>query len=177
MLVNIIAVLILFFSFVGGFTQGAVKSFFSLVSFLVALPIAGLFYPFFAGLLSFLPGENWENFVGFIIALAIASIIMSFIFYIPRKKIESIWHEGFFFRLFGGLLNLLSAAIGIVVFALVINAYPIADWLQQALTGSGVIVWLSATLSFVHELLPQEITALPDTLLLKPAFIGRAGLP
>lgn len=155
MLINILAAIILFFSFFGGFFQGAVKSFFSLISFIIAVPIAGLVYPFFAKLLSFLPGENWENFIGFFIALAIVSLILAFVFYLPRKIMEKVWSGGILFRLAGGILNLLGAAIGLVVLASLISTYPVWDWLQQAMTDASIIQWMVSNLGFIRVLLPD----------------------
>jgi len=152
---SIIAVLILFFSFLGGFFQGAVQSFFSLISFFIALPMAGLFYQFITRLLSFLPGRNWENFLGFFISLAIAAIILSFVFYLPRKMTEQAWKKGFISRILGALLNLLGTASSIVVFALVLDAYPIIGWLERAVSDSGVINWLVINLNFIQDLLPE----------------------
>jgi uncharacterized membrane protein required for colicin V production len=155
MLINILAAIILFLTFFGGFFQGAVKSFFSLISFIIAVPIAGRVYPFIANLLSFLPGENWENFIGFFIALAIVSIILAFVFYLPRKIMEKVWSEGFLFRLVGGVLNLLGAAVGLVVLASLISTYPVWDWLQQAMTDASIIQWMVTNLSFILVLLPD----------------------
>jgi uncharacterized membrane protein required for colicin V production len=154
LVINIIAGFILFFSFVGGCIEGAGKSLFSLIAFLIAIPIAGRFYTVFANWLSFLPGQNWENFLGFMIVLALASVVLSFVFFFPRRILELVWHEGVLFRLVGGVLNLLGAAIGLVVFALLISSNPIWDWLQQALAGSAIINWLIDNLRFVQGLLP-----------------------
>ena len=96
-LIDIIAAVILFFSFIGGLTQGAIKSFFSLLGFIIAIPVAGRFYPFFADLLSFLHPPNLRNFIGFFVTLALAGIVLSFIFYFPRKITEESWDDGFFF--------------------------------------------------------------------------------
>jgi uncharacterized membrane protein required for colicin V production len=155
MLINILAAIILFFSFFGGFFEGAVKTFYSLVSIIIAIPIAGRFYPFFAKLLSFLPGENWENFIGFFITLAIASIVLAFVFYVPRKITEKVWSEGFLFRFVGGVLNLLGAAIGLVMFTFLISTYPVWDWLQQAMVDASITHWMAVNLAFVQELLPE----------------------
>lgn len=153
-LISIIAGFILFFSFIGGFMQGAVKSFFSLVSFIVAVPIAAHFYTYIADLLSFLNSRNWENFLGFFITLGIVSIILHFIFFLPRRIMDKAWPHGVFNRFLGGVLNLLSAAIGLVVFAIVLTEYPIWDWLYRAVAGSAVIDWLVSTLSFVRYFFP-----------------------
>lgn len=152
--VSIIVSLVLFFSFVGGAIQGAVKSFFSLLSLIIAIPVAGQLYPFVAGWLSFLPGRNWENFLAFFIVLIAASILFSFVFYYPRKLMEETWSVGLVSRLVGGVLNLISAAIGVVVFSLVLFAYPVAGWLQRAFASSSVVEWLVTNLDFVRSLLP-----------------------
>jgi uncharacterized membrane protein required for colicin V production len=163
MLISIIAGFILFFSFIGGFSQGAVKSFFSLLALFVAIPIAGLFYHAFARLLGFLPGQNWENLIGFFIVLGIASIILHFIFFLPRKIMENIWHKGLFFRLIGGFLNLLGAAISLVILTLVISAYPAWTWLEPAMNDSGVIIWVVNHLTAIQSMLPEVLRSSNQT--------------
>ena len=153
--VSIIASLILFFSFIGGLKEGAVKNFFSLIALLIAIPLTGISYRLLANVLSFIPGENWGNFVGFFITLALISIILYFVFLLPRKLIQKAWKKGVFFRLIGGALNIFNAAIGLTVFTLVLQAYPIFGWLEQAVMGSGVLTWLVVHLSFVQTMLPE----------------------
>ena len=153
--VDILVALVLFFSFIGGLKEGAVKSFFSLLAFLIALPLSGLSYRLLANLLSFLPGTDWENFIGFFIALGIISVILSLIFIIPRKLIEKIWGGGVFFRLIGAIISLLNAALGLTVFALIVKAYPIFGWLESAVNGSGIFTWLVTNFGFIYVLLPN----------------------
>ena len=83
--VSIIAVLILIFSFFGGIREGVVKHFFNLVALIIAIPLAGISYRLIARVLSFLPGENWGNFIGFFIALALISVILHFVFFYPGE--------------------------------------------------------------------------------------------
>ncbi len=153
--VNILAVLVLFFSLVGGLKEGAVKKFFSLLALIVAIPLAGACYRLLATILSFLPGENWENFLGFFITLAVISIILHFALFLPRRLIQKAWNKGVFFRLIGGTLNIFNSAIGIVVFTLLIRTYPIIGWLEQVVTDSSVLTWLVVQLSFVQAMLPE----------------------
>jgi len=153
--VNIIAVIILIFSLLGGLKEGAVKHFFNLIILIVAIPLAGLSYRLIAAILSFLPGTNWENFIGFFIALALVSVILHFIFLLPRKIIQKIWKKGALFRLLGGALNIVSASIGMVVFTLAVGAFPVFGWLERALTNSSVLAWLVERLSFVQAMLPE----------------------
>jgi uncharacterized membrane protein required for colicin V production len=153
--VNLIAVLILIFSLVGGLREGAVRQFFNLVALLIAIPLTGLSYHLLANLLSFLPGENWENFIGFFITLAIMSVILHLIALLPRKIVQKIWRGGLLFRLLGGALNVVNASIGMVVFTLVLLAYPIFDWLERWVAGSGVLISMVNIFAFVQSMLPQ----------------------
>lgn len=154
-LVNIIAVIILIFSFVGGMKEGAVKNFFSLLALIIAIPLASLCYRLPATILSFLPGENWENFTGFFIALGLTIAILHLIFLLPRKIIRKVWKKGCLFRLLGGAMNVLNTGIGITVFTLMLGAYPILDWLAKAVTNAGIPVWLVEHLGFVQAMLPE----------------------
>jgi len=164
-IISIIVILILVFSFIGGLTRGAVKSFFSIISLIIAIPVAGIFYSSMANLLSFLPDQNWEFFLGFFIVLAITSIILAFIFYFPRKILENTWSEGLLFRLAGGALNLLSSAIGLVMFTLVFSTYPVWDWLNQTLADSTVMTWLVNELTFVQSFLPEIMRRTGSTII------------
>ncbi len=151
--VNIIAVIILFFSFMGGLKEGAVKNFFALITLLIAIPLTGISYHLLASLFSFLPGENWENFIGFYITMSLIILILYLLFLMPRRFIQIVWKKGVMFRLVGGILHLLNTSIGIVVFALVIGAYPIFGRLQQAVSGSVILDWLITNLSFIKVML------------------------
>ena len=153
--VNIIAILILILSFFGGLREGAVKQFFNLVILIIAIPLAGLSYRLIAIILSFLPGENWENFIGFFIALALISVILHFIVLLPRRIVQKVWRRGLFFRLLGGVLNTINASIGMVVFTLVLLVYPIFDWLERWVAGSGVLASLVDVFRFVQAMLPE----------------------
>lgn len=153
--VNIIVLLILFFSFIGGLREGAVKSLSSSIILIVSLPLAGISYRFVADFLSFLPGEDWENFIGFLVTLGVINILLTLIFLLPRRAIEKTWNKGIPFRLIGGLLTVFNTAIGLVVFALVLGAYPIFAWLEDVVAGSVVLSWLVVHLGFIQALLPE----------------------
>ena len=152
---SVLTIIVLVGSFAGGFREGAVKSFFSFIGLLIALPLAGLAYRLLAGALSFIPGENWEGFLGYFITLGIMSAILSGIFLLPRKAVQKVWDKGILFRLIGGGFSVFAAAIGIVVFTLVVRQYPIWGWLERAVTGSSVLIWLVEHMGFVQSLLPE----------------------
>jgi len=153
--VSIIAVLVLLFSIIGGMKEGAVKQLFSLLALLIAIPVAGVSYHLLAGLLSFIPGENWENFLGFFIIMALTMAFLHFVFLLPSNFFQRAWSKGVLFCVIGAVFNIFNAAIGMVVFALVLDAYPIFDWLGRAVGGSVVISWLVAQMSFVQAVLPE----------------------
>ena len=168
--VSLLALLVLVLSFVGGLKEGAVKHFFSLVVYLIAIPLAGSSYYLVATILAFLPGENWERFVGFFITLAVISVILHLIALLPRKIIQKIWKKGLLFRLLGGALNTLNASIGMVVFTLVLLAYPIFGWLERAVAGSSVLAALVQALGFVQALLPGVFRDVANLMVSGPLF-------
>ena len=153
--VDIVVIIILILSFLGGMKEGAVKNFFSLVALIIAILLARFSYSLIANLLSFLPGTNWENFFGFFITMGIISVILQLIFLLPRKIIQKIWKKGILFRLLGGVLNIFGASIGMVVFMLVLRAYPIFDWLERFVSDSAILMWLAENIGFVPAMLPE----------------------
>ena len=52
-------------------------------------------------------------------------------------------------------MGILNASIGMVVFVLAVEAYPVIEWLERIITSSGVLMWLVELLSFVQVLLPE----------------------
>lgn len=160
-LITLLAVLILFFSFLSGMREGAAKSFFSGLALVISLPITSAVYHILAALLSFLPGQDWENFLGFFITLAIVTAILHLIFFLPRRIISKIWEGGCLSSLLGGAINLLNTAIGLTVLALILVAFPIWGWLAEAVQNSSVIYWLLTHLVFLRNLLPAIVPHLP----------------
>ena len=167
MIVNIIAGIFLLFSFIGGIAQGAVKSLFALAAFVFALWLTGLTCHVPAGWLSFIRSEDWENFIGFIITLAVFSIILHVILLLPRFIINKLWFvKGPVFRIVGGALSLFNAALGLTVFALLVAAYPVMEWLENAVLGSSVLAWLVQYMGFIDALLPGLASHSAATVLL-----------
>jgi len=158
-LVSLFVLFILLVSVFAGLKEGAVKHFLNLVAVLIAIFIAGLFYHLIAGLLSFLPGENWENFVGYFIALGIVVAILQLAFFLPRRIINKIWKRGLLYRLLGGAMNAVNAGVGLTVLALVLNAFPVFDWLARWVTGSSVMSSLVNVFGFIQALLPEVFRA------------------
>jgi uncharacterized membrane protein required for colicin V production len=155
--VSIIAVLIFLFSIFRGLREGAVKPLFTLLATLIAIPVAGVSYKTLAGWLSFISGENWENFIAFFIMMAVVGMIMYFVFLLPGRALQKAWPGGLFFCVLGVIFNLVNAAIGMVVFALVLHAYPIIGGLEQAVSSAGIITGLVSLFSCVQAVLPEVL--------------------
>ena len=156
-IVSIIAALILLFSIFSGLKDGAVKQLFTLLATLIAIPVAAHTYQVLAGVLSFIPGDNWENFIAFTVIMIAANIILYFVFILPGRALTKAWPGGLLSALMGVVFSVVNAAIGMVIFALVLQAYPIFDWLERAVSGSGVITWLISVFGFVQAVLPEAL--------------------
>jgi uncharacterized membrane protein required for colicin V production len=154
-IVTIVAALILIFSFIGGLTQGLVKSFFSVITFVIAVPVAGLYYQSAAGWLKVINNQAWQNLLGFFIIMAVASIILSLICFLPRKILDTVTHEMPGLRIIGGLLNLLGAIMGLIVLTCLISVFPVWEWLRLSFHDSGLISWLMAHFALFQSLLPE----------------------
>jgi hypothetical protein len=152
--VSIIAALILLFSILKGLRDGAVKPLFALLGTLIAIPVAGVSYQPLADIL---PGQNWGGFIAFFVMMAVVSIILYFVFILPGRALKKAWPGGLSFCVLGAIFSLVNAAIGMVVFALVLNAYPIIDWLGRAVGGSDVISFLVSVFGCVQAVLPEVL--------------------
>ncbi|MFC1905566.1 CvpA family protein [Chloroflexota bacterium] len=152
---NIVVILIFIFSFLGGIRMGAVNALFALLTTIIAIPITGVLYGFVASWLAFLPGENWEHFFGFFITLAAVSVILSLIFFQPRHMLEVNWGRGLLSGVIGGIFSVTSSAIGLFLLVLLLNTYPIIEWLKIIVADSVVLTWLVVNLNFLCFLLPQ----------------------
>jgi uncharacterized membrane protein required for colicin V production len=153
--VSVIAVLVLIFSILGGLRQGAVRQLFNLLATLIAIPVAGVSYHVLADILSFIPGTHWENFIAFFIMLAVTNIVLYFVFLLPARALKRAWPGGLFFCVLGAIFSLVNAILGIVVFALVLHAYPIFGGLERAVSGSGVVSGLVSLFGFIQVALPE----------------------
>jgi uncharacterized membrane protein required for colicin V production len=153
---DIIAVIILIGTFFGGLSEGAVRSALSLVTLLIAIPTAGLFYYILANVFAFLPGPNWNNFVGFFVTLGIITAILQLIFLVPRKIAEKIFGKGLLSRLGGAVVNLIGTGISFALLVIVLRAYPVVDWLVQAVSQSTILTRLAQIFGFVASMLPSQ---------------------
>jgi uncharacterized membrane protein required for colicin V production len=153
--IEVIITLIYILTFIGGLKEGVAKSLFSLVTLIIAIPITGYFYPMLASVFTFISDEIWSNFIAFMVTFIIASIILSLIFLIPRRILEAAWPSGFISSILGGILAILGFSISLVFFTILVNTYPIFDWLTQLLMSSQILNWLLHTFDFIKFMLPE----------------------
>lgn len=159
MWVDVIVILILIFSLIGGIRAGAVNVLFSLLATIIAILITGALYGFVASWLSFLPGENWENFLGFLLTLIVISIILALLLLLPRHIFKAMWSGGCISSTIGGILAVVNSVIGLFILALLIQTYPIFEWLRNIVAESTVLSLMLQYLDFLRLLLPEAFRA------------------
>jgi uncharacterized membrane protein required for colicin V production len=156
-IVDIIVVLILIFSFIGGVRGGAIKELFGLLAFLLSIPLASMFFQYLLSWFSFVGDSTWQSLLTFLLTMAIIIIILHLILWIPRHFLEKVWNGGFFFGFLGGIFGLLNSALGLVFLVSLLDIYPVFPWLDSILVTSGVLNWLvNACGSFIMTLLKSS---------------------
>lgn len=163
--VDIIISILFIFVLIGGLRQGAIKSGFSLLALIIAIPLTGLLFHFVTTLFSFLHDEIWANFLGFFITLAVIIVLLSLIFLIPRKLLGAA-DVGFFSAIIGGLISIVGFAVGLTLFVILMQTYPIWDWLVQVLSGSHIVGFLLNILGFIRFMLPEAFKSAASICLL-----------
>jgi len=152
---DILAIFVLLFVFIVGLKERVVTNVSALIAHLIAIPLAGISYQLLASLFSFLPGENWDNFIGFFAAKYLIILILYLLFlFLSKRFIRKDWKKGIFIRLIGGVVTALNSAIGMVTLVLVVEAYPFSEWFEQVVLGSSILNWLVTNLSFIRAMLP-----------------------
>ncbi len=143
-------------SIFAGLKGGTFKGVGGLVATLVAIPLAGFSYGVPAWAISFLPGTAWENFLGFGIAFGLIQWILKIPLNIERWLTgEKRQAKGPVNRAIGGAANLLNGGITVLLFSLMVAAYPVFGWLYNAVVGSRLVTSLEARLGFVPGMLPE----------------------
>jgi uncharacterized membrane protein required for colicin V production len=147
--------LILVFSFLGGLKEGAVKEFFVLLAFIIALSLTGAFAAYILGWMSFIPDHIWRAFFTFLVTMGIITIILHLIFILPRNLLDKVWNGGFIWNALGGIFGVVNTALGLVLMVILFDMYPVMDWLSDLLGASNVLNWLvssfgSIILSLLH---------------------------
>jgi uncharacterized membrane protein required for colicin V production len=154
-IIDIIVALTLFFSFLGGLKEGAVREFFGLMAFIIALSITGAFAAYVLGWMSFVPEHLWRAFFTFLVTMAIILIILHLALLPPRFLMDKVWNGGFMWNALGGIFGVLNSALGLVLMVILFDIYPVLPWLNDLLAASNILNWLVSTfgstiLSLLH---------------------------
>ncbi len=158
LIVDLIVALILVFSFLGGLRKGAVKEFFGLLAFIVALPLTGLFTGYVSDWLQFIADSYWRAFFSFLLTMGIITIILYLLFWLPRSLLDRIWNGGFIWNVLGGIFGLTNVALRLVLMVTLFDIYPLLDWVNDLFLSSGVLNWLVAAFEpFILSLLRATI--------------------
>ncbi len=155
--IDIIVALILVFSLIGGLRQGALKEFFGLLAFVIALPLASLFIGVTAGWLNFIGDARWRLFLAFLLAAGIITILLQLLFWLPRHLLEKAWSGGFLWSLLGGVFGLANSALGFVFIIKLLGFYPVLPWLSDILAASRILNWLAGMLGPTVSFLMQNL--------------------
>jgi uncharacterized membrane protein required for colicin V production len=154
-IIDIVVALVLVFSFIGGLKQGAVREFFGLLAFIIALSFTGAFITFVWGWLGFIPDNSWRSFFTFLATMGIILIILHLVFLLPRMLLDKVWNGGFIWNVLGGIFGVANTALGLVLMVVLLDIYPVLNWLSDFLAASGVMNWLvssfgSTILTLLH---------------------------
>jgi membrane protein required for colicin V production len=154
-IIDIVIALVLVFSFIGGLKQGAVKEFLNLLAFIIALSLTGAFTVYVHGWLGFIADPLWRDFFAFLATMGLIMIVLHLVFLLPRVLLDKVWNGGFIWNVLGGIFGVVNTALGLVLLVVLLDMYPVVNWLGDSLAASNVMNWLVASfgsiiLSLLH---------------------------
>ena len=149
---DIVILVLLVISAIGGFATGLIKTVFSLVGLIVGVVLAGHFYVGFSNYLTFIPGDNGPRVAAFIIIFLIVMIVAALLGILLTKIVSAI--------MLGWVNRLGGAVLGVILGAFFVAAI-LAVWVKfanpgDAITNSKIASVLLDKLPFILGLLPSE---------------------
>jgi membrane protein required for colicin V production len=148
---DIVIIVVLLGSAVGGFANGLIKSVLSLVGLIVGIVLAGHYYASLAGYLTFISDQNTARIVAFIIIIVAVGIIASILAAIITKLVSAIS--------LGCLNRLGGAAFGIIIGGAFIAAI-LSIWVKFA--GGNSTISNSVMASLLVNKFPLVLSLLPS---------------
>jgi uncharacterized membrane protein required for colicin V production len=140
-----------------GYREGLVKSTSSLISSLLGFFFAGKTYSVMAGVLSFLPGTEWQNFIGFFVVALFFDVVIGLILIPARAWYDRKTEKGFSKNLAGSLIGVINLALGLTVFALAVKVYPLTGLLEEVVNESSVFKELTGNFGFLRLLMSDFV--------------------
>jgi membrane protein required for colicin V production len=149
---DIVIIVLLLISAVGGFANGLIKSVFSLVGLIVGVVVAGRYYLGLSSLLGFIPNENIARIIAFLIIFLVIIIIAAVLGVVLTRLVSTL--------LLGWLNRLGGAVFGVIMSAIFIAAILVI-WIKylggnSVISGSAITRMLVDGLPLVLALLPKE---------------------
>jgi uncharacterized membrane protein required for colicin V production len=141
-IIDLIVALILVFSFLGGLKEGAVKEFFGMLAFIIALAFTGAFMVYVLGWMSFAQDSLWRAFLTFLVTMGIILIVLNLALLPPRYLLDKVWNGGFIWSVLGGIFGVVNTALGLVLMVIILEIYPVLNWLSGWLAASNILNWL-----------------------------------
>jgi membrane protein required for colicin V production len=157
---DIVIIFVLVVSVAAGSSQGALRTLYSLASFLVAVFVAGRFYqPVGDVLRMFVDSTLWGELLGFGVVFVIVSAVMDAF---GRRLLtsERVPKGGSLSRLAGAILGLAQGALGLQLFILIFIKFPVFDFLTAAIAGSQIVPYLMQWADFILRFLPAAFLSL-----------------
>jgi membrane protein required for colicin V production len=149
---DIVIIILLIGSVIGGIMNGLIKSIFGLAGLIAGVILAGRFYVSLADHLGFISNDNTARVVAFILIFVFICVIAALLGLIFSKILSAI-SLGWINRFLGGLLGLLIGAIAIAAILVILTKYAgISDTVARSALGT----FLVDKLPLVLGLLPVE---------------------
>ena len=156
-IIDILVGLIFLLTLITSYKEGLVKNTAAVISSLLGFFLAARSYSVLAGVLSFLPGNDWENFIGFFVIALLFNIVIGLILIPARAWYEKNLEDSFVTNLAGSFLGVINLAVGLTIFALSVKAYPVNTMLENIVYESGAFLELTDSFGFLRLLLGNFI--------------------
>ena len=149
-----IAIGLLFLLTLGtGYGEGLVKGLSAFISTVLGFFFASKTYSILAGVLAFLPGDQWEKFIGFF-AMAFLFNVLIGLFLIPaRAWYENKLERSFATKIVGSIIGVINLSLGLTVLAFAVRAYPVSRLLERMISESSAFTQLVDNFAFFKVLI------------------------
>ncbi len=152
---DIVIIIYLIISVLGGIAQGLIRSLLSVIGLIVGIILASNFYQQFGGVLTFIHNTDIANIAAFVIILLAVMAIAALIAFLLRSFIKAIM-LGWVDRLGGGVFGLIMGALSVSALLAIIVKF--SD--SSLITGSSLAGFFLDKFPMIMGLLPSEFDAI-----------------
>jgi len=155
---DIVLLIVLVISFIGGIRSGLIKVLFTLVGGILGVVLAGQFSDRLGSKLTFISNASTANIVAYVFILMVVLIIFAILAFVI-KKIASAVLLGWVDKLGGGILGLV---LGAIFLGAVLTMYLKYQGSNSAIEGSAISKFLVDKFPVVLGLLPSKFNSVKD---------------